>query len=297
LVEMDSAEIFIRDATPDDAAPLARFIIDVCARPEGHCFQSWSGESEVACEVELREALADDTPFCMALDRNRLIGALGCQVDTERHLVWLKGPLMVEPNETLAMNLWRKLAVRVPRDLAAATVFVDVRNEFGSRFWEATGLTDKKVSHVFEWKPQDLVPAPALRLHEAGPALWRSLSELHASIFPASAVKLEEVMDPDSALNCLCVLSGENRVDGFVTFGLEGGGEGRVYTLGVRDGWRRQGLGRQLLMGAMARLLTASAARVLLTVNDVDVGARRLYESVGFRLLYSGIALRGVPLF
>jgi ribosomal protein S18 acetylase RimI-like enzyme len=296
---MVAAEIFIRDATPDDAAPLARFTIDVCARPESHCLQSWSGESDVASESDLREALEGGARYCMALQGNRLVGALGCRLDAERGLLWLEGPLLAEPDPHVATNLWRQLTTRVPRDLRVARALVNQRNEFARQFWGERGLTEQQVSHVFQWlpDPDGWVPAPALRLHDLSAATAHSMHELHSSMFPASYLRLSELLEPEAALWCLCVLAEGGRIDGFVTFGLEEDGEGRVYTLGVHEGLRRQGVGRQLLMGAMARLLDAKAARVLLSVRDADAAARRLYESVGFTLRYSGVALRGKPLF
>jgi ribosomal protein S18 acetylase RimI-like enzyme len=80
---------------------------------------------------------------------------------------------------------------------------------------------------------------------------------------------------------------------GFVVVGLEGDGEGRVYTLGVTPKRRRQGFGRQLLVGALAKLVERGAARVVLSVNDVNARARSLYEAVGFTQAYAGVALRG----
>jgi len=63
-----------------------------------------------------------------------------------------------------------------------------------------------------------------------------------------------------------------------------GGDKGRVSLLGVRPAYRGRGLGRALLLSAMHRIRAAGLPRAALGVDGDNVtGAKRLYESVGFR--------------
>lgn len=72
-------------------------------------------------------------------------------------------------------------------------------------------------------------------------------------------------------------------------FTQAGDDEGFVQFLGVRAEARQQGIGRRLLQAALHWLFEVKQMpQVTLTVADNLVNARSLYESVGFRLWYTG---------
>ncbi|MGZ8734318.1 MAG: GNAT family N-acetyltransferase [Acidimicrobiia bacterium] len=63
------------------------------------------------------------------------------------------------------------------------------------------------------------------------------------------------------------------------------GGTGYVSSVGVRDRWRRRGVGQALLAEAFAALRDRGQMRVVVEVDADDAtGARRLYERVGMRV-------------
>ena len=69
-----------------------------------------------------------------------------------------------------------------------------------------------------------------------------------------------------------------------------GRNEGWIGVLGTRRGFRNQGLGRAMLLAGMQRLKAAGVDTARLAVDaDNPNGAGRLYESVGFRKLYTRI--------
>ena len=69
-----------------------------------------------------------------------------------------------------------------------------------------------------------------------------------------------------------------------------GRNEGWIGVLGTRRGFRNQGLGRAMLLAGMQRLKAAGVDTARLAVDaDNPNGAGRLYESVGFRKLYTWI--------
>ncbi|MGA7936673.1 MAG: GNAT family N-acetyltransferase [Kovacikia sp.] len=65
---------------------------------------------------------------------------------------------------------------------------------------------------------------------------------------------------------------------------------GRVHLLGTRRGFRRMGLGRAILLESLNRLKAAGMDTARLGVDTQNpTGARRLYESVGFSPVRTGI--------
>jgi ribosomal protein S18 acetylase RimI-like enzyme len=75
----------------------------------------------------------------------------------------------------------------------------------------------------------------------------------------------------------------------------EGSSIGEIQFLGVREGYRRQGYGRRLLLAAIDWLLDrAGVSLVCLNVGEDLVHARGLYESVGFKLRFTGVGLEKI---
>ncbi|MFB2836751.1 GNAT family N-acetyltransferase [Floridanema evergladense] len=67
--------------------------------------------------------------------------------------------------------------------------------------------------------------------------------------------------------------------------------EGWVNTLGTRRGFRRLGLGKAMLLSGMQKLLAAGMNLAKIGVDyDNPNGARQLYESVGFRKVYTWVS-------
>jgi ribosomal protein S18 acetylase RimI-like enzyme len=91
----------------------------------------------------------------------------------------------------------------------------------------------------------------------------------------------------------LVVADGEE-VLGFAVVSTEDGPTaGEIQFLGVREDKRHQGYGRQLLLSAIDWLVEgAGVSRVSLNVGEELVHARSLYESVGFKLRFTGVGLK-----
>lgn len=69
---------------------------------------------------------------------------------------------------------------------------------------------------------------------------------------------------------------------GYVTL-LVKGVTARIGLFGVHPAWRRRGIGRLLLGGALAWLRGHSVERVTVVTQGASTGSQRLYQSAGFR--------------
>lgn len=61
--------------------------------------------------------------------------------------------------------------------------------------------------------------------------------------------------------------------------------EGHILTLGVRHGWRRMGIGKKLVLYVLNELSQLGCTNVFLEVRASNNAAKRLYESLGFRVV------------
>lgn len=75
------------------------------------------------------------------------------------------------------------------------------------------------------------------------------------------------------------------KIAGFVVAEIQhrrGGSAGHIITLDVHPGWRRMGIGSQLMRAAEQRLRERGAAEIHLEVAIDDPGAQQFYESLGY---------------
>lgn len=282
----------LRRATARDAEDLAAFIIERCGAPERHCLSSWTGESREACVARQRRQLEAGALYELAVQGRDIVGALGCRVDPEAAQLWLEGPHLAQHDDALAQLLWEGLLERLPSELREAAAVVDVRNELAQTFWACRGLLSRGSVQIFEW-PAAVADEPyvALQLH---PSRAEHAQQIEV-LLDACALRGR----PSSArlasgeLQSLVALDVRGTVVGLSSAALHAAGEGQIAHLAVRPDHRRHGIGRQLLLGAMALLQHRGAERVLLSVSDDAIEARALYESVGFQLLSTGVSMRG----
>jgi mycothiol synthase len=80
----------------------------------------------------------------------------------------------------------------------------------------------------------------------------------------------------------LLVAERSGRMVGFHWTKQESPTEGEVYVLGIHPAEQGTGLGRALLVAGLRHLRDLGVARITLYVEESNVGARRLYSSLGF---------------
>jgi ribosomal-protein-alanine N-acetyltransferase len=69
---------------------------------------------------------------------------------------------------------------------------------------------------------------------------------------------------------------------GFVIGVVEADGTGHIVVLGVSPEWRRQGIGRALMLQVEAAFHARGARTLHLEVRTTNLGARLLYEDIGY---------------
>lgn len=87
----------------------------------------------------------------------------------------------------------------------------------------------------------------------------------------------------DGVAHFMLARSPEHQVVGFCSY-WRVVDEIHINNLAVLPGYRRQGIGRALLVGIFAAAARAGATRALLEVRRSNQDAQRLYESLGFTI-------------
>jgi ribosomal-protein-alanine N-acetyltransferase len=98
-------------------------------------------------------------------------------------------------------------------------------------------------------------------------------------VYPWSSRFFLQELDVECARSLLAEVEG--RIVGYVLFWLLPN-EVDIHNIAVHAEFRRRGLGRLLLHQVIARAQRQLSVRVTLEVRMSNIGARRLYESMGF---------------
>ncbi len=294
-------ELTLRLAEERDLAALAALIAGQNRNPETQCIHSETGESERAVYEEMSTLHGNgELCFVLAHDGDRLVGALGSELDEEMGRGWLRGPFVLADGqawETTAAALLDELAARLSPSIRRLDSFLNAANERGNAFYQARGFSRVTLVHVYSAPaPAGAAgpPVPGVLALEAGAPLAPSFAALHDATFPETWITGQGILARLGGDYHAFAHARDGQVVGYLVASLElGSGEGIVDFIGVSPEARRQGIGRGLLQAALGWFFQEKGvARVNLVVSDDKVDARALYESVGFARRYTGVHTR-----
>lgn len=283
-------------AQKNDFLMLAEWLVEKSQVPERHCLHSWSGQNAEGLHEQLLNYWSDgELCYILAFGNGKLQGAIGSEYDRDLGRGWLHGPHAEDENwEVLVGELYNQLLAKLPEDIRQLDAYLNLENARGRRFYREKGFTERAYLNYDFW----LVPEDRVVSSGGGCTLLNKQQEpsfklLFEALFPQAYYTAERIIDMIGQSHQVLVKADEKAVLGFAVVSVEGDlSEGELQFFGVREDRRRKGYGRELLLSAIDWLLdTAGVARVCLNVGEELVNARGLYESVGFRLRFTGVGM------
>jgi ribosomal protein S18 acetylase RimI-like enzyme len=288
----------IRPARKEDFEIVSKLIADQNKNPETHCIQSDTGVDYQSIQNEIiRLDLDSGICFMVAFQDDQLIGTLGCELDEELGRGWLRGPFVVANTvdwENVAAPLLQGLLNTLPSAIHWLDSFLNIANQRGNDFYLTHGFTQLRLVHVYVAAPPENPPDHSSTCTSLQPNQAQNFITLHDSIFPGTYATGQRIVDKLDDHHQVFVYTQGSEIAGYLYAAIEEeSGDGSVEFLGVREAARGSGIGRQLLQAALHWFFEGKKVpRVLLVVNDNLTNARSLYESVGFKLKYTGVHTR-----
>jgi ribosomal protein S18 acetylase RimI-like enzyme len=289
-------EVIFRVAQRDDYPELAEWFVQMSQAPEQHCLHTWAGQSAAELQQQLL-SYWDESELChvMALRDDQLVGAMGSEYDEGLERGWLHGPHVATGDwERVAGELFTRLLAELPTCIGQLDAYLNVENVRGRRFYVRQGFKKREhLNYDFWLAPDKRVVSGDRRCTLLRKEHETSFKQLYDALFPSAYYRAERVLQMRGQSHQVLVTEEEEEVLGFAVVSVEGNGStGEIQFFGVRENSRRQGYGRRLLLAAIDWLFDrAGVSRVCLNVGEELVHARGLYESVGFRLRFTGVGL------
>ena len=293
---MTDEALRVQPVKDEEFSILADWIIELNRSPEWQCLHSWSGQSAAELRDQLRrDWKAGELCYLIALEEGNWVGSIGAEYDLELGRAWIHGPHTIPGTwSRLSGVLYETLLGKIPPGITRWDVFLNMENRRAQRFYAAQGFQQRpKLS--FEYCLQsEAHPEPGTELLDPlTEANFESFKELFLDLFPTAYYSPERIRQMDGDSHRVFMIQEADIVQGFVTLSLNPGStSGEIQFLGVRDECRGMGYGRQLLMTAVNWLIKEEGKSLIcLNVDDENDPAIALYETLGFKLLYTGVGL------
>lgn len=285
----------VRRATAADLDALAAFVARLNARPEVRCLMLPETAEDIRGDMNAFPEPAE-RHFVLAEEGGGLVGAAACDWDREEKRGWVVGPFVAPARwDAVAPALLEALGGLLPPEVRKLDTYTDVANERAYALYRATGYVDYKRAEVWvAERPEAGVLASFAPGTGLPPEHEPAFLVLHEASFPATPEPGHRLLATRDAEHVLYGAADGAAFAGYIAIHLtDSPREGFVSYLAVEPSARKRGHGRALLQAALRwAFLEHQVPRVSLIVENQNLGARRLYESSGFRLVSSGLSTR-----
>ncbi|QTD42566.1 N-acetyltransferase [Sporosarcina sp. Te-1] len=286
---------------PRNIRELAFFLAEVNKRPAYHV--GYCGEKT----DEIIDALLHDfsdvkwsQSFKVAYDSDRIIGALGFDVDLTDQSAEVWGPFVLEEDLELAGTLWDVLYETVVDQVKHFHFFYPEQNETIKRFIAKQGGAVKGGHVVLSAQKGEhsTVVSDDIEMYEA--SYWTSFQALHNESFPQTYYDAETICNRLNEYNQLLLLTtADEQIKGYVYVEADPLHQsGSIEYIAVSSAFQKQGIGTRLLQEALVRLFAFEEINeIRLCVSTSNAVAIRLYKAAGFypkqELIHSVITTEG----
>lgn len=276
----------IRMATEQDIEQLAHFLSSCNATSKHHI--GYCGQDEREIESTLKQEFSDlpfENSMIIAIENEQIIASLGLDFDEDDQSAEVWGPFIKDDvSELLLLEMWMKLCKQLPIPLEHPQFFINIDNAEAIAFAEKVGAKLRGHHYILHKERQNHVFASSESIHKLDSTNAEAFQKLHNIAFPNTyydALSILSRLNENRIVFCYC---DDEELKGYVYVEADAeNGEGTIEYIAVDDRFRKQGLGRKLLMHGLDFLFTYdSIMEISLTVQKTELGAIHLYQSAGF---------------
>ncbi|KAA3603896.1 MAG: GNAT family N-acetyltransferase [Calditrichaeota bacterium] len=285
-------------ATNKDFKRISEFIFEISKFQEKQCIHSSIGETVKSLVNEFEELANKDELFCVFSENpiGEVCGFLACEFDRESKRGWLKGPLAENNNEEIYQELLDILVMELPIKIDKFSAFPNLKNQDLTRFYLSNDFEKDDISFIYEFHKCQIGKKGEIDklFREDLPTENESdFKLLHEEAFPNTYYTVKEILALVDENHKILTLVKDEILLGYIY--LSNDVESRIVDfefITIRSNIRGKGFGRKLISSAISYSFNKlKTSKVTLTVTSKNNKAKKLYEEIGFQLLYSGISL------
>lgn len=278
----------LRVITKAEITEVSNFIALLNNSEQSHI--GYCGTDRKEIEKSMKEEISDvkyTESFVIAYENRQLIGVLGFDADLESNIAEIWGPFILSDKWEIAFDLWEKMTELLPVEIHLLEMFPNSQNVRACDL--AKSLSFKKHSDesilVFERGNVLELEQISLEVEELTPAYYSRMKQLHDQAFPRAYYSGDQIIKQIDDHRKVFIITNNDSFSGYIYVEAESEfGEASIEFFAVEQSARGNGIGGQLLTGALQRIFKfEDIESITLCVNSANVNAINLYKKVGFR--------------
>ncbi|MUK87862.1 GNAT family N-acetyltransferase [Ornithinibacillus sp. L9] len=226
--------------------------------------------------------------FVGAYENNELIGVVGFDADLDDSSVEIWGPFIVPDNWYIVFDLWKKMINLLPDEIDSLEMFPNLKNIRVCQL--AKNLSFKKYSDetILIFQRKNSHELKNVSIEELTPEYYLMMKQLHDKAFPGTYYSGQQIINRIDDHRKVFMIINKGIFCGYIYVEAEPEfGEANIDFFAVEKSERGNGIGGQLLTGALKWLFTfKNIESIRLCVNSTNSSAINLYKKIGFQHLH-----------
>ncbi|MFB5664382.1 GNAT family N-acetyltransferase [Alteribacillus sp. HJP-4] len=279
----------IRTINKEDVGRVSNFISRININEESHIGYCGTDKDEIANSMinDISDVKYFDS-FVAAYEDNNLVGVLGFDAELEDSSAEIWGPFIVPNKWDIVFDMWKKMTELLPDEINSMEMFPNGKN---IRVCElAKKLSFKKYSEetILIFQRNNCPELESVSIDELTPEYCLDMQQLHDEAFPDTYYSAQQITKRLDENKKVFIITKEGIFCGYIYVEAEPEfREGNIEFFAVEKSERGNGIGGQLLTGALKWLITIKDIEsIRLCVNSSNGSAVNLYKKVGFQHLH-----------
>lgn len=226
--------------------------------------------------------------FVLAHEDKELVGVLGFDADFEDHSAEIWGPFIVPDKWNIAFDLWHKMTDMLPDEIDSLEMFPNLKNKRARQLAEKLSFEKDSDETILVFERNKSHELKSVSIEELTPEYYSDMVQLHDKTFPNTYYSGHEIIERLNDFRKVFIITNKDRLYGYIYVEAEPEfGEASIEFFAVEKSQRGNGIGGQLLTGALKWLFTFKEMEsITLCVNSANDKAINLYKKVGFQHLH-----------
>ena len=282
--EIDLLEIRVMDQ--EDIGEVSSFVSRFNSSEESHIGYCGKDRDEIAkCMINDISDVKYTDSFVVAYEGSELIGVLGFDADLEDDSAEIWGPFIVPNKWGVVFDMWKTMTNLLPSKIGSLEMFPNFKNERVCQL--ANELSFKKCSDetILTFERNNSRELKSVSIEELTPEYYVDMKQLHDKAFPGAYYSGQQIIQRLDEHRKTYIITNKDTFCGYIYVEAEPEfGEASIEFFAVENSERGNGIGGQLLTGALKWLFTFKGMEsITLCVNSANDNAINLYKKVGFR--------------
>lgn len=273
----------------EDLGSVSGFISQMNISEESHIGYCGKDKNEIAKYMvnDISDVKYTDS-FVVAYEGNKLVGVLGFDADLDDNSAEIWGPFILREKWNIVYEMWKKMAEMLPKKIDSLEMFPNVKNTRVCQL--SSSLSFKKYSDetILIFQGTNSHELKSTSVEELSPEYFVDMVQLHDEAFPNTYYNGQQIIKRLDDHKKVFIITNEGQLCGYIYVEAEPEfGEASIEFFAVEKSERGNGIGAQLLTGALKWLFTFEGMdSITLCVNSANVNAINLYKKVGFEHLH-----------